>query len=288
MRFQPIYRKTILVSVLIMSLFAAASGLAGEPDGSVFVDLGAGLSSSARVEHVFGGQSIPLSVVVYGAPNARSSLKGRLFQVTQALAVPLGGDINIASDIEFSSGIRREIKFGLAVPIVKRETDFELPVFVRFRSDGPWRKTGSLRLRVYPADLLRPLRDWTDRQPLRLRDATGKLEAFLKTQGIEYLDLNTRSLQHSNDPGVTLVAGGEDGLALAKREADRGEVVVAFRERVVTIPRVEAKPSGNGSLVTVELEMLDSLPTHPNVQKAFLEIIEMARSQGDWGQGGSK
>lgn len=278
----------VLIRLLIFILVTAAPIYAEEPDGSVFVDLGSGFSDPERVEHVFGGQSIPLSVIVYGAPNARSSLKGRLFQVTQALAVPLGGDIEIASDLEFSSGVRREVKFGLALPVVKRETDFELPVFVRFRPGASWRKTGSLRLRVYPADLLKPLRDWADRQPLRLHDATGKLEAFLKAQGIAYLDLTARSLQRSNDPEVALVAGGEDGLALAKREADKGKVVVAFRERVVTIPRVETKPWGKGFLVTVEFEMLDSLPTHPNVQKAFLEIIESARSRGDWSQGGSK
>lgn len=277
----------MLICLLILILVTAAPLYAGEPDGSVFVNIGAGVSNSVRVQHVFGGRSISLSVIVYGTPNVRSSLKGRLFQLTHGLAVPVGGDIEIASDIEFTSGIRRQLTFGLTVPAVERETNFELSVFLRVRPGATWRKAGSLGLRVYPADVLRPLRDWAQRQSLRLHDATGKLEAFLKMQGIAYLDLKSRPLQESSKPGITLIAGGPDGLALAKREAEQDEVVIVFQERVSTIPRVEAKRWGAGALVTVELEMLDGL-RHPNVQKAFLEIIELAQSQGDGSQGGTK
>lgn len=276
----------MVICALIIMMIVAAPVVAEEPTGLVIVDVGAGVSPRDRIVHVFGGRPVSLPVVVYGAPDARVDLKARLFQVTRRLTVPVGGNTEIASDIEFTGGIRRELTLELAVPAVEREAAFELAVFARVHPKDTWQHVGRVHLRAYPEDLLRPLQAWTERQPLRLHDTTGRLENFLRAQGIAFLDLNARALEHSNEPGVTLIAGDPDELALAKRHARQGEVVVIFQERVVTLPRVEARRWNGGALVTVELEMLDRLPIDPNVQKAFLEIIESARSHGGGEHGG--
>ncbi|MFQ5656771.1 MAG: hypothetical protein ACE5G5_04465 [Candidatus Methylomirabilales bacterium] len=275
----------MVVCVFIMTVLLATPVVAQEQTAPVIVDIGPGVSPPAMVRHVFAGRSVSLPMVVYGPPDARVDLKARLFRVTRSLAVPVG-DVEIASDIEFTRGVRRKLTFDVAVPAVKREAAFQLAVFIRVHPKERWRQVGRLHLRVYPEDLLKPLQAWTKRQPLRLHDTTGKLENFLKAQGVAFLDLNARSLEDFDEPVVTLIAGEPDALALAKRQAKRGEAVIIFQEQVVTLPRVEERPWEVGSVVNVEMELLDRLPMDPKAQKAFLEIIESARSKDNWGDGG--
>jgi len=212
-------------------------------------------------------------MIVYGASGVRADFKARLFQLPQGLAVPVGEYMDVASDVDFSTVLRRELAFNVAIPPVERESRFEVVVLMRAHPNGDWRRIGSLSLRAYPNDLLKPLKQWAEQRPLRLQDPSGKLERFLTAQGISFLDLNARSLEKSEGRVITLLVDGSDDLVVAKSRARRGEAVVVFRERAVAFPRIERTRWQGGALLIVELELLDRLAVDPQAQKLLLEIV---------------
>jgi len=267
-----------------LAFAAAVTLVAGLPlralgdSPAVLVEVGAHAIASPRLQHVFGGRTVSVPVVVYGTPGVRVDLRARLVQLAPGLAAPAGEPVDIASGVEFSAGLRRDLSFDVMVPAVERESRFELTVFLRAPPSGTWRPVGTLLLRAYPNDLLKPLKRWTERQPLRLDDPSGKLERFLSAQGIAVVDLNARSLEKADGPVVTVLVDGSD-LARAKARARRGEAVIVFRERAGAFPRIDRTRWGNtGSLQVVELEVLDRLPVDPQAQNLFLELLRSARS----------
>lgn len=244
---------------------------------SVLVGIGAGSPPAARIEHVFGGRPLSVPIVLHGMSSARADLRARLFQLAPGLAVPVGEYVAVASGVDFSAGLRRDLSVDVVVPAVERESRFELAVFLRVQGQD-WRRVGGVSLRAYPDDLLNPLKRWAEQRPLRLHDPAGKLERFLTAEGISFLDSNARSFEKSDDPVLTLlVGGGADALALAKRRARRGEAVILFRERLVDFPRLEHTRWPGGSLLIVELELLDRLAVDPQAQKLLLEVVKSAR-----------
>jgi hypothetical protein len=239
----------------------------------VQAEIGVSASPTARLQHVFGGGSVPVPMVVYGVSGVRADFKARLFQLPQGLAVPVGEYMNVASDVDFSTVPRRELTFNVAIPPIERESRFEVVVLMRAHPNGDWQRIGSLSLRAYPNDLLKPLKRWAERRPLRLQDPSGKLERFLTAQGISFLDLNARSLEKSDRPVITLLVDGSDDLAVAKSRARRGETVVVFRERAGAFPRIDRTRWQGGALLIVELELLDRLGLDPQAQKLLLEMV---------------
>ncbi len=265
----------IVLAALPMQALAESSAV---PAPTVLVEVGARAIAAPRLEHVFGGRPVSVPLVLYGTPGMRVDLRARLVQLAPGLAAPAGEPVDVASGVDFSGGLRRELSFDVMVPPVERESRFELTVFLRAPPTGGWRPIGTLLLRAYPNDLLKPLKRWTERQPLRLDDPSGKLERVLAAQGIAFLDQSARSLEKGDGPVVTVMVGGSDDLARAKARARRGEAVVLLRERIAAFPRIERMRWTAGSLVVVELPLLDRLAVDPQAQSLFLDVIRSAQS----------
>lgn len=249
----------------------------GQPT-AVLAEVGTRSIAPSPPHHVFGGRPVSVPLVLYGMPGARADLRARLVQVTPGLAAPAGEPLDVAAGLDFSAGLRRELSFDVMVPSVDRESRFELTVFLRAPPSKDWRPVGTLLLRAYPNDLLKPLKRWTERQPLRLDDPSGKLDRFLAAQGIAVLDLGARSLEKTDGPVVTVLVDGTGDLARAKARARRGEAVILFHEHAVAFPRIERTLLGGGSLQVVEMELLDRLAVDPQAQTLFLELLRSARS----------
>lgn len=266
----------------VLVVFAAATVIAALPlparGDSPVVLAEVGSIASPRLEHVFGGRPISVPLVLYGTPGVRADVRARLVQVAPGLAAPAGNPVDVASGVDFSVGLRRELSFDVMVPAVERESRFELTVLLRAPPSKDWRPVGTLVLRAYPNDLLKPLKRWSERQPLRLDDPSGKLERFLTAQGIAVLDLSARSLEKPDGPVVTVLVDGTGDLARAKARARRGEAVVLLRERAAAFPRIERMRWGGGALLVVELPLLDRLSVDPQAQILFLELLRSARS----------
>jgi hypothetical protein len=54
--------------------------------------------------------------------------------------------------------------------------------------------------------------------------------------------------------------------------------VVVLRERTGAFPRIERMRWGAGSLVLVELPLLDRLALDPQAQNLFMDVVRSARS----------
>lgn len=273
----PWCRRALIVVAAIVTIAALPLQASGEAP-AVLAEVGVRPSTSPPIEHVFGGRPISVPIVLYGTPGARADVRARLVQVAPGLRTEANEPVDVASGVEFSSGLRRELSFDLMVPAVERESHFEMTVFLRAPPSRDWRPVATLRLRAYPNDLLKPLKRWTERQPLRLEDPSGKLDRFLAAQGIAVLDLNARSLEKTDGPVVTVLVDGTGDLGRAKARARRGEAVVMLRERAGAFPRIEWIRFGGGSLLVIEMELLDRLAVDPQAQTLFLELLRSARS----------
>ena len=246
---------------------------------AVLAEIGARPAASPSFQHVFGGRPVSVPVVLHGMPGARAEVRARLVQVAAGLAAPAGEPVGVAAGaVDFSAGLRRELSVDVMVPTVDRESRFELAVFLRAPPSGEWRPVGTVLLRAYPTDLLKPLKRWTERQPLRIGDPSGKLESLLVAQGIAVLDVNAQSLEKGDGPVVTVLVDGTDDLARATARARRGEAVVVLRERTGAFPRIERMRWGAGALVLVELPLLDRLALDPQAQNLFMDVVRSARS----------
>ena len=262
-----------------MAVIVALSPQALGQSSAVLAEIGARPAASPSFQHVFGGRPVSVPVVLHGMPGARAEVRARLVQVAAGLAAPAGEPVDIAAGaVDFSAGLRRELSVDVMVPTVDRESRFELAVFLRAPPSGEWRPVGTVLLRAYPTDLLKPLKRWTERQPLRIGDPSGKLESLLVAQGIAVLDVNAQSLEKGDGPVVTVLVDGTDDLARATARARRGEAVVVLRERTGAFPRIERMRWGAGSLVLVELPLLDRLALDPQAQNLFMDVVRSARS----------
>ena len=262
-----------------MAVIVALPPQALGQSSAVLAEIGARPAASPSFQHVFGGRPVSVPVVLHGMPGARAEVRARLVQVAAGLAAPAGEPVGVAAGaVDFSAGLRRELSVDVMVPTVDRESRFELAVFLRAPPSGEWRPVGTVLLRAYPTDLLKPLKRWTERQPLRIGDPSGKLESLLVAQGIAVLDVNARSLEKGDGPVVTVLVDGTDDLARATARARRGEAVVVLRERTGAFPRIERMRWGAGSLVLVELPLLDRLALDPQAQNLFMDVVRSARS----------
>jgi hypothetical protein len=264
------------LAVALVATPAAAPG--GER--SVVVDVGARAPSSPPVEHVFGGRPLSVPLVLHGSPETHIDLRARLVQTAAGIAIPAGADIPLASNLDFSTSIRRELSFDVAVPEVQRKSAFELVVLLRVRPSETWRPATRLSVRAYPTDLMAPLRRWSERHPLRVRDASGTLERFLTAERIAIHPLSAALLEHADERTLTLLVGGADDVAVAKARAAAGETVVVIRDSSADLSRALLGVWGAGPVAVVHFPLLGRLSVDPLAQSALLDIIRSARALG--------
>jgi len=224
----------------------------------------------------FGDRTVAVPLVVHAPEPDGLSLLAQLVQLTSDLAVPIGAerDVPLPKDASPRPGI--EIALSIPLPAVKRETDFELWMRSRRDREDVWHAAGRIALRVYPGDLLGPVRRWAEAHPLRVEDDHGTLIEFLRQQEIPVA---------GGIPGprdgrrVTLYAGER---ALRKRAAvplRQDEAIILFTERQTGTPRFLIERTGRGTAVTVEMRLLDRLAADPAAQKIFLEVFEVLNDE---------
>src|SRR5262249_29590088 len=120
------WRRHPLAFVAAIALVAALPLQALGDSPAVLVEVGAHAIASPRPQHVFGGRTVSVPVVVYGTPGMRADLRARLVQLAPGLAAPAGEPVDIASGVDFGAGFRRDLSFDVMVPAVERESRFEL------------------------------------------------------------------------------------------------------------------------------------------------------------------
>jgi len=188
------------------------------------------------------------------SPNP-SALRAQLVQRSSALAVPTGARVELVS-----GAVRVEL------PRVSRPGDFELRI-----ASHSAEQLGSVALRVYPDDLLVPLREWAGRRSLRVIEDDGRLAGLLERLEVPFRAKGAAPVPNAKPP-VTLYAGRR---TLA-RHRDRLEPhAVVFAEHEQGLPHVVVSDTAQGRIVRVEIELLARLESDPRAQQTFLALFEL-------------
>jgi hypothetical protein len=225
----------------------------------------------------FADRTVTMPLLVH-APDPRGLvLYAQLVQLTSDFAVPIGAAVEVPVPTDEPPGPGVEIELSIPLPPVKRETDFELRFNARRGRDGVWHAAGRVPLRVYPGDLLSPVRRWATAHPLWVKDDRGALIEFLRQQQIPVASAETQNLRDGR--GVTLYAGHRAFGERALGPLRQGEAIVLFAERETETPRFLVERSGGGTAVTVEMRLLDRLAADPLAHKIFLELFEVLNTE---------
>jgi hypothetical protein len=266
---------------LLTALFLFTPYTSGGQTGPVTMDtvrIGKAPKADAKkIWKFFGGQTINVSLVVYGNPKERIDIQADLFQTASGnIAAPIKKDIPVASDLDFSRREQYQIAFLLQLPIVERASDFYLRCRFRSASEAQWQNIGSVNMRVYPDDILRPIQAFAEKSLIYLYGDNAILKSFLKDKGIRFEDRKDSFPIAESNPGLILAEYiDKDWFALPK-ELPSNQAVVVFYPPHDSLPRTMVKQAGKGILIEVKMSLLDELATNPEAQEFFGEIIDLA------------
>jgi len=258
---------------LALVLAFGSGAAAGSPGSPASVTPRA---SRAEPYRFFADRTVAVPLLVHAPEPQGLALHAQLLQLASGVAAPIGAALDVPLPTGASPSPGVEIELSIPLPAVKRETDFELWIRSRRDREDVWHAAGRIALRVYPGDLLGPVRRWAEAHPLRVEDDHGTLIEFLRQQEIPVA---------GGIPGprdgrrVTLYAGER---ALRKRAAvplRQDEAIILFTERQTGTPRFLIERTGRATAVTVEMRLLDRLAADPAAQKIFLEVFEVLNDE---------
>lgn len=233
--------------------------------------------------HYISGQEVRIPYVVVGSSQERVDLRAQLLQKTNALLAPIGGAVEVLANADLHTNSKRTHYVTLTLPRVKRESVFELRYFFRLGSQPAWHPAGRITLRVYPQQLLAPLRRWAEHNVLQLRDNDGKLTQFLHAHHIPFVERSVRMGGHvpsSRTPEeLMLIVGAEQWQRRAESRHQRKRTIIVFKEQLKTVPHVVVQRSERHHVIFVEMKLLDQLAVRPELQKTFLDIMTLSLTQ---------
>lgn len=267
--------------------FAVAIGSAAADAGPTRVSVRAldptpALSSTQTepiVHHLFGGQTLALPLIVQGHAE-QLDLRARLVQIAFMLEAPVGDDLNILAGMPLDNESPLKTSVSLPLPDVRDETDFELRHQYKTEK-SEWLDAGRTRFRLYSQKILEPLKALAQNVVLRLKDEGDALGPLLKDLDVSFTD--HRSPVHpSGSPVITLVIRqSSDPTPLDLGNLDLPVLnqtsVVIFNEQVRTLPKIVKTSRQSNHLIQVDLKIIQHLRHDPRAQKAFMEIIQLAR-----------
>jgi hypothetical protein len=219
---------------------------------------------------LFADRTVTVPVLVHASDPDSVDLRAAIVQLTSSLSMPLAVEMDVRLTPGATGHPWLDASVSLTLPSVEREADFEIRFRSRRRGDTVWQPAGRVTVRVYPADLLAPLREWARSHPISVRDDRGALVEFLRRQRIPLADRPGRR-------GVTLYVGSrwKDGSA----PPVDGEAAILFTERETDTPHLLVDRAGRGPIVSVEMRFLDRLETDPLAQKLLLEAFRRLHEQ---------
>jgi hypothetical protein len=267
--------------LLLTSLLLFTSSISAEQPGPVVIDsvrIGKALRGDARkIWKVFGGQAIQVSLVVCGNAKERIDIRADLFQTGSGnIGAPIKKDIPVASDLDFLRREQYQIAFPLQLPIVEQASDFYLRCHFRSASGEKWQALGSVNIRIYPDDILRPVQAFAERNRIYLYGEGSILKSFLKDKDIRFEDRKDSFPKAENNPGLILAEYIDKDWFAIPKELASNQAVVVFYPPPDNLPRTIVKQAGKGILIEVKMSLLDDLATNPEAQEFFGEIIDLA------------
>jgi hypothetical protein len=261
------------VGVLALALLAGIQTVSAQP----LTDL---VMVTARPDPIepyrfIGGRTVTVPLIVHLPTREGLTVLAELVQLSSTLAVPIAGGVDVPLGVSVpEAGATSELELSVALPAVTRETDFEL----RFRSFRPpdrvAQTAGRVELRVYPANLLEPVRVWAESHSIRLEDDQGSVTEVFREQRIAV----------ALGPGpsdLTVYVEPRSAQKPSRLPRADGRPAIILAEREKATPHLVVDRTSRGTTVTVEMRLLDRLATDPLAQKIFLEAFQYAAITDD-------
>ncbi len=152
------------------------------------------------------------------------------------------------------------------LPDVRSEVD----VLVRLSIPESTHAPEVIAVRVYPDNLLEPLRKFATQHSLVVFDQEGELMNFFDRNEIDYLSRFNKTTEVS----VALLVNPTDPERLLEGRGFQSAVIL--KEQVFDLPQVRAVLTDDRRRVYVEMPLMHDLHTSPLAQKALQDIIHLA------------
>jgi hypothetical protein len=224
-----------------------------------------------------GGQTIELSLAIYGTPKDKIEIQADLFQIGSGkIAAPVKKDIPVVSDIDLTQNSQRRIVYLLELPDVEQASDFMIRYRSRISGEDKWQIAGSANIRAYPTDILKPVQLFAKNNLICLYGETKKLSAILKDKNISFEDRKDNFPKECKDRCLILAEFTDKDWFKLPKDLPSNQAAIVFYPNSKGLPRAVIKQAGNGTLLQVKMDLLDKLINDPEAQESFVEIFNSA------------
>jgi hypothetical protein len=270
--------KAALLLCAICLMFPPA--IKGETDSITVETFGLGKSSTSeahRTWKAFGGQTLELSLRVWGGQKEKFEIQADLFLVGSGnIAAPINKDIPIPYSSDLARNLPQQIIFSLEIPAVERACDFIIRYRIRIAGDTQWRSAGYANIRAYPKDILKPIQVFAERNHIYLYGANEKLGAFLKDKQIKFEDMKDNFPTENQYPCLILAQYADKDWFKTPQNLKMNQAMIIFHSAPDGLPRIIARQAGRGILVDVKMELIDKFMHDPEAQELLVELFNLA------------
>lgn len=220
--------------------------------------------------HVFGGQSITLSVLLDEPVQTEGILEATLFAAASRLAAPIGGPVIIGKTTP-SKQTCQTFFATVAIPRVKRKTQMVLDF--QIRTDKQTVLVGVATIFVYPSDILQPLKEFGWR--IGVFGKRDTIREFLKSSGVAFEDFGEKIPALNKENIFYIGEASPDDLEnwLRQKHPDTAARMVIFTRDPWKLPGVYTFTTRFLTFSNVTLPLLDTLGGNPCSQETFVAIL---------------
>ncbi len=143
----------------------------------------------------------------------------------------------------------------------------------------------TIAFRVFPKNLLLPLKKWAAQHIIRLDDSTGILESFFDHTGIVYQSTVLPVIQQGDDRSVlTLLNIENNNQKIISKALDYGPVILLqnnaadAKSALEKIPAVIQKIEKNNVLIRSTIPFIPYIQESPFAQSLLLELFELTQT----------
>jgi hypothetical protein len=236
--------------------------------------------ASVKELSVFGGKTVNLYVDVFGSTDKRIEIAVDLFQAGSGkIAVPVRSNNPMPLGPDLSRNPRRQISLPLELPEVDQVCIFYARCRLRFAGEDKWQNAGSTEIRVYPLDVLKPMRLFAEKNPVILLGENTGFRKFFKEAGIAFELRADSFLEDSKEPSLAFVDYmDKEGYKLPQYLPSNLAIIV-FCQTAGRFPRTVIRPAGKGILIEIKTDWPDDLTKDPAAQEFLLELFSLALEQ---------
>jgi len=234
-----------------------------------------GIKEKEKIYSVFGGSTVNFNLIIFGKERDEElNLKADIFHVSKNLAVPVKKDIPIPCEYNFKEKLYYELNFPVKIPSVKGKTKF----LIRFKEYIPekkkWAIVGFTKVYAYPTDLLKLLRDFSQKYPVYILRDSKILKDFFDREDIKYEKIEEIFYEKLDRPSIIFTEFKKNGFSKLPAKLSSNQVLVVFHSEEVKVPRIIIKNCGDGLLIDVKMPILEKISS-PEYQEVFLEILNI-------------